>query len=131
MIKVDCKICKKHCCGQIPGVTPVLLPEEVEKFKNNSENRDGIYTLQKKESTGTCVFLDDSDNHCTIYADRPFECKLFPYVLDFESKKQFKLDSRCSQKLRVIADELEVENFINNHEFPKEWIKKYIKLDDC
>lgn len=130
-LKVNCEGCKSHCCGQIPGLTPVLLPTEMEQFKDNVDRHGDIATLKKKAS-GTCVFLDDSTNKCMVYVERPLECRLFPYTLDFDcSISSLKRDGRCPQLPNVVADEVRLIELIRQQDFPIEWVESYKKLENC
>lgn len=131
-LKVNCEGCKSHCCGQIPGLTPALLPSEEERFKDDLDRHGNITTLKKKPDTGTCIFLDDTTNKCKIYDERPLECKLFPYTLDFDcSIPSLKRDNRCPQLSKIISDEVKLIDIIRNQDFTAEWIESYKKLENC
>jgi Fe-S-cluster containining protein len=93
-----CQQCVGHesCCNHIDEDIdlPVLLPQEVKTIKDkyNIKNFVKVINLQKKESnktlkniyqiipskkTGTCPFY--IKNKCTIYSDRPIDCRIFPF----------------------------------------------------
>ncbi|MEI6731893.1 MAG: YkgJ family cysteine cluster protein, partial [archaeon] len=88
MIKINCDNCPNHCCGMNPGLTPVLLPSEEERFLGKTRS---VYTphremkLISKQENGNCIFLGEG-NRCTVYNERPLECRLFPFLLDFEER---------------------------------------------
>jgi Fe-S-cluster containining protein len=43
-----------------------------------------------------CGNLSSADNKCKIYADRPFECQLYPFLFDRKNHKVFlALDLNC------------------------------------
>ena len=37
MIKINCNKCRKHCCGEIKNLRPVLIPLEENKLKSKSD----------------------------------------------------------------------------------------------
>ena len=44
-----------------------------------------------------CGFLNPKSNTCTVYAQRPFECKLYPFLLHRRGEKIFvALDRGCT-----------------------------------
>lgn len=82
--QVDCLSCANCCKNYSPRFkTPDIkriskslsLKESVfiEKFLKIDD--EGDYVLQSKP----CPFLG-SDNHCSIYEDRPSDCRRFPYT---------------------------------------------------
>jgi uncharacterized protein len=82
--QVDCLTCANCCKNYSPRFkTPDIkriskslsLKESVfiEKFLKIDD--EGDYVLQSKP----CPFLG-SDNHCSIYEDRPSDCRRFPYT---------------------------------------------------
>ena len=82
--QVDCLTCANCCKNYSPRFkTPDIkriskslsLKESVfiEKFLKIDD--EGDYILQSKP----CPFLG-SDNHCSIYEDRPSDCRRFPYT---------------------------------------------------
>lgn len=134
MIHIDCSGCGNHCCGRNPSLTPVLLPSEEDRFKEHSvivrtPNRE-LRVLAKKEN-GNCVFLDDKAMRCTVYGERPLECKLYPFLLDFSKEKpDAKLDRRFCPHLRTLQfGRGKISEFIKKHSFPEDWIKAYESLE--
>jgi uncharacterized protein len=82
--QIDCLQCA-HCCKRysprfkqpdIKRISKVLQLKEsalIEKYLRKDE--EGDYVTQSLP----CPFLG-SDNHCSIYEDRPSDCKRFPYT---------------------------------------------------
>ena len=133
MIEIDCTGCRNHCCGGNPNLTPVLLLSEEVKFKSHSRivqtpHRE-MHILGKKDN-GNCLFLDDQTTMCTIYRERPLECMLYPFVLDFApGKPDIKLDERfCPQRETLKFDKEDLAALINKQSFPEDWIKAYGSL---
>ncbi len=73
---------------------PCLLDEEIQDLINT--DIPGVYlTLDKRIEPLTnpsgegfiCPFLDSGDNKCKIYTKRPFECQLYPFLINLRGKK--------------------------------------------
>jgi Fe-S-cluster containining protein len=134
MIKIDCGQCHNHCCGN-PLLTPVLLPSEERNFKGSSHGIRTSYreirVIRKKEN-GSCVFLDDKTIRCTIYQERPLECRLYPFLLDFsQAKPDVLLDKRfCPHLNSLSVNTKKVSALIGEQEFPQDWIEAYKTLED-
>jgi Fe-S-cluster containining protein len=82
--KVDCLSCANCCKNYSPRFkTPDIkriskllgLREGVFIETYLKEDEDGDFVLQ----TAPCPFLG-SDNFCSIYEDRPSDCRRFPYT---------------------------------------------------
>jgi Fe-S-cluster containining protein len=82
--KVDCLSCGNCCKGYSPRFkTPDI--KRISKYVGLREgsfidkylkiDSDGDYVLQQTP----CPFLG-SDNYCSIYAERPSDCRRFPYT---------------------------------------------------
>lgn len=66
-----------------------------------------------KEGGFVCPFLNPEDNRCKIYETRPFECRLYPFLLNKKNGKPF---------LAVHINCPFIEENINTKEF-KEYTK--------
>jgi Fe-S-cluster containining protein len=74
---------------------PCLLDEEIVDFADNKDIPAVSVSLDKrlllipnpKGEGFICPFLNISDNKCKIYAIRPFECQLYPFLLNLRGKK--------------------------------------------
>jgi uncharacterized protein len=82
--KIDCLQCANCCKGYSPRFTmpdikriskPLGMKETnfIETYLNR--DNDGDYVTK----TSPCPFLG-ADNYCSIYEDRPNDCKRFPYT---------------------------------------------------
>lgn len=135
MIKINCEGCINHCCGQNNHLTPVLLPSEELKFNEKSVVVEAPYRAMRvlaKKSDGNCIFLDDK-TRCTIYDQRPLECRLYPFLLDFEFGIAAKLDKRfCSGLESLKFDRSLISDLLKEHksEFSEDWIKAYLSMED-
>jgi Fe-S-cluster containining protein len=51
----------------------------------------------KKENTVICSLFNTEDNRCKIYAFRPLECQLYPFLINRKDKKYFlAVDLNCA-----------------------------------
>jgi len=101
MIKqfVPSSVCLKcrSCCRfrEADSVwSPCLLDEEIQEFIDKDipavsisiDHRLGL--LPERSGDGfICPFLKSADNQCQVYANRPFECQLYPFLLNLRSGK--------------------------------------------
>lgn len=74
MSDLDCGTCIV-CCrwGNDIAIRPVLTSEEVKRFKCVSSQMGGFVLAATEE--GNCIYV--GPNGCTIYKDRPRQCRLF------------------------------------------------------
>src|SRR4029077_685256 len=50
-------------------------------------NNKKIKAIRKKENSDICVFWDERGKKCTIYENRPFDCRAYPFdILLIDSK---------------------------------------------
>lgn len=82
----------------------------------------------KKDNNFLCTFLDIEDNKCKIYESRPFECRLYPFLLnrDTKSGKIFlAVDTNClfvGENLKKAEFKKYAEyltSLLKNHDFSK------------
>lgn len=105
MITLNCEVCKENCCGKNVDVNaPILLPHEVPKFDVDDLNtNNGIIYRIKRGDDGNCKFF--SGGRCGIYDRRPTECKIYPYIFQYDSDNNsvyVKLHDRCPQSKIII-----------------------------
>lgn len=80
-----------------------LLDTDIQELlKNNIPPSliSGAKKLRLKEHKGEnnfiCPFLNTPDNKCKIYSFRPFECRLYPFLLQRANNKVFLgIDLKC------------------------------------
>ncbi len=70
----DCRAC---CRFSDENWLPNLLEQEKKQL-----GVDRVRTIPAEEGQDACCeFLDRESQHCRIYSDRPFECRLYPFLL--------------------------------------------------
>lgn len=84
-----CESCKtKSCCTDF--AEPILFPIDIARLQSLSKtNSDFIQetkikdrhvkTLRRKPGSRSCIFLNEKENSCAIYENRPFDCRMFPF----------------------------------------------------
>lgn len=120
---INCTSCKKMCCGSIPNLVPVLLPDEEETYALREKHETPFYdlwTLQKKDNKN-CIYFDAILKRCTIYTIRPFECRIYPFLLDLrEGELCLRLDQKnCPSATLAIIPHVQLEDI------PEDWVKAY------
>lgn len=111
---------RKCCCANEDVDMPILLPFEVDnigkKHKINQiefcESRSqNLYQMKRRPIAGTnlngCHFYDGQ--RCTIYNERPIDCRLFPFDIAF-LEGEYKLiyyTSICPSCVGLSASEIE------------------------
>lgn len=82
---------------------PSLLNEEIEKLLKGSFP-PSLLSLDKKiraisfknEGIYICALFNPEENKCKIYEYRPFECQLYPFLINRKEDKVFlALDLKC------------------------------------
>lgn len=84
-----CTNCITVCCTD--HISPLVLPEELisistitnKPVKDFGEeiilNDEKFHLLKEKKGSTECVFYDSENKMCSIYENRPFDCRLFPF----------------------------------------------------
>lgn len=87
----------RGCCrfGEASSVwAPCLLDEETQGLLHKNippafiSSNKRLFPIPNPEQDGfTCPFLVLADNKCKIYEFRPFECQLYPFLINLRSNK--------------------------------------------
>ncbi len=75
--------------------SPCLLDEEMQALMDKPDIPAASITVDRRiqpiaDPHGTdfiCPFLSPEDNRCKIYAARPFECQLYPFLINLRKGK--------------------------------------------
>ncbi|MBI4845844.1 MAG: YkgJ family cysteine cluster protein [Candidatus Omnitrophica bacterium] len=109
---VDSKFCLE-CKGCCLFMKEKWLPHLLEDEKKLLE-KDRI-KLKEINNTDGCEFLNRKNHLCCIYGQRPFECRLYPFLLVRNEKTldlvvhlacPFIMDSRESEYFKTYSSEL-------------------------
>ncbi len=81
-----------HFSGEDSVWGPALLKEERgDKLFAKAATCEGKITLLKNSQEGdfVCPFFNPGINQCKIYPSRPFECQLYPFLINRQGNKAF------------------------------------------
>ncbi|MDD3345249.1 MAG: YkgJ family cysteine cluster protein [Candidatus Omnitrophica bacterium] len=92
-----CMKCK-GCCRfkeQDSVWSPCLLDEEIQVLLDRKDIPPASISINRRiqpvsapcESGFICPFLGVGDNKCAIYSARPFECQLYPFLINLRKGK--------------------------------------------
>ena len=73
---LKCEGCCRFNLSDSPWRPKAGQLERIEKTDNQ-----GYLTTKANEGKHQCVYFESKDNSCQIYANRPFECALYPFIL--------------------------------------------------
>ena len=109
----DCENCEGKCCTGESGYIYVskseiknialILEMDVREFVNKYLFKKMYkYSIKEKKNGDSheCIFYDSTKNGCTIYDDRPLQCKTFPFW-DYYKKRVDELKLECPGILDV------------------------------
>lgn len=82
----------KPCCSDFAA--PMLFLDDLKKLnaidKSNScfvqeilIKDKPLKILKKKQNSNSCILWDEKQNFCSIYENRPFDCRMFPFDIDW------------------------------------------------
>lgn len=88
-MKQLCETCNHTaCCTGFDA--PFLFETDIKKLRQIGKDDEKfieevrvadifVKSLKKKDSSTNCILWDEDTNKCTIYDQRPFDCKMFPF----------------------------------------------------
>lgn len=146
-LKKLCDSCDhKSCCTDF--ASPILLPGDLDRLKHLKNYEDFITeividgrkakTIKKKQNSPTCTFWDENTNMCTIYKNRPFDCRIFPFDLSIENNEIYWIAFSCNKNtdwswaepfLQKLEEDPQIEEILENVALfdDLEYIKKFEK----
>ncbi|MBF0522170.1 MAG: YkgJ family cysteine cluster protein [Candidatus Omnitrophica bacterium] len=65
------------------------LNKDVKSSYYQSIDPDGRIKTKEISYMAYCQFLDSLFNKCMVYTERPFECRLYPFLVERKGKKVF------------------------------------------
>lgn len=87
-LQFECTQCG-DCCGGAPGYVWVNQAEidalaarlemDVDEFEKVYVRRVGIRRSLREHRDGDCVFLHPTERRCTVYEQRPRQCRTWPF----------------------------------------------------
>ena len=101
-----------HCtnCGVCCTETEMLLSKrDIKRLEKRGFSQrefarfDRQGYVQLKNRDGYCFFYDRDYHRCSVYADRPSGCRVYPVILDEE--KGIVLDTICESRGAITDEE--------------------------
>jgi len=133
--KTLCESCREHpCCTSCES--PFLLDSDIKKiekfgpaknfFEEVKINGKSVNILKKKSNTNECLFWDKKKQQCSIYSQRPFDCKLFPFDIRLIDGEYHWVVFSCNPE----SDWSWSEDYLNEIENSPQFIELLDKLSE-
>lgn len=97
-------------CGICCQETDMMLTNaDIERLEKQGYRKTSFVRFDQegyallRNSQGHCVFYNPQTRHCSVYAFRPFGCRVYPVVLDEE--KGIVVDSICRVQETISEEE--------------------------
>jgi len=86
-ICLSCDVCCRFL-DKNASLSPIFLPHEINpKIKPELDN-SGRAKLKPSGDLYTCPFFKTKNNKCSIYSKRPLDCRLYPFAIMFDEKRE-------------------------------------------
>ena len=78
----------QNCCTN--SAEPILFSHDLKKLEAIGKKNDQylqeikvdgkkVDAIKKKKDSSICVFWDEEKKHCSVYENRPFDCRAYPF----------------------------------------------------
>lgn len=100
--------------------SPCLLDEEIQELVDKAEIPAASISIDRRIQSVAdpggggfiCPFLNSADNQCRIYNLRPFECRLYPFLINLrKGKVLLTVDLNCPYVVDTI-DSQKMQDYI-------------------
>jgi len=93
----------KGCC-RFSEEDNIWLPVLLDSESHLASGAKKVKTIPRQGEGFICSFLSSEDNKCKIYPSRPFECQLYPLLINRKGKELFlAVDLNCPFAARHIG----------------------------
>ncbi len=120
---LSCKLCCEYATQKDEWRAKVT-PEDVAKLSAHTDQsfHDHEFLKNKKcHGLFLCTFLNPDDRTCGIYENRPFECRLYPFVLtNYEGRHAVSVHLACP----YVQDNLDSDAYKDYIKYLKEVFAK-------
>jgi Fe-S-cluster containining protein len=90
---------KCHGCCRFDRQQTIWAPQLLGEERSSSFYRDKSFEpvlISSSKYNFACPFLNNGNNRCSIYRQRPFECRLYPFLVNKIGKRLFlAVDLHC------------------------------------
>lgn len=117
--KIICSKGCSSCCSQLVSLTPsegeLLLGRihtiDRERLQKQANLNEDNWTVRLTEADGRCVFLNSIDGSCSVWMDRPANCRNY-FVMGANSGcSVFKRDAEVSRSVKSIYADVCISAF--------------------
>ena len=96
---LNCDVCCRFLDKNSP-LAPLFLPNEITLRIKPYLSKSNRVKLKYFPAINACAcpFFNIANNKCRIYPKRPFDCRLYPFILMFDEKKEriiLGIDTKC------------------------------------
>ncbi|PBO84863.1 MAG: hypothetical protein COA77_07170 [Thaumarchaeota archaeon] len=117
----------QSCCKSFVGANMLLSEFEQIKDAVGTDtfaktvlfNQIPTLVIKNKNNSNECTFWDSEKECCSIYENRPFDCKLFPFdIHEIDGKYMWVINS-CNPDSKWAWTESMLDSFENDPAFPE------------
>lgn len=122
-----CSTCEsKPCCKSFAA--PLVFSKDLIKLKSIGKDSNyfldeiiikgkNVKRIKKKSDSRTCVFFDEKNKRCSIYQERPLDCKFFPFDIYLINDQYHWIVYSCNPDSNWKWTETHLEMFENDPQF--------------
>ncbi len=122
-----CGSCKHQgCCTSF--ASPLVFSRDLENLENIGKAGDEflreitirgqrVTTIRKKTNSNTCTFWDDDKHVCSIYENRPFDCRMYPFDIYMIDGKYTWIVYSCNPESKWQWSETHLKMLENDERF--------------
>ena len=127
---------QKPCCSDF-SAPPILFTGDLEKLKEIGKSNNHFVeeliikskpfkTIRKKGNSNACIFWDEKTNFCSIYEHRPYDCRMFPFDIEWINNEYRWIVYSCNpnsdwawceQHLEKLESDPQFDEIMKNVEF--------------
>ncbi len=135
---LNCKGCCRYAALDTPWA-PVFMIDEIRTLVDHDivpaslfshpgqhKNESAKIILENQNDSFFCPCLNISSGRCIIYSDRPFDCRLYPFLLVRKNKDVYlAVDKKCPYVNRLLKSvkmflyKFYLKNFLRSKAFVK------------
>lgn len=128
----DCR--NQGCCTN--SAVPLVFSQDFADLKSIGKNNDKflmefevsgkpIRAIRKKNNSDICVFWDEDKKICSIYQNRPFDCRAYPFDICMVGGKYHWIVYSCNME----SDWQWTEEYLSMLENDKQFVEIMEKID--
>ena len=86
-ICLSCDVCCRFL-DENASLSPIFLPHEITPKVKPNLDKSGRAKLKPCDRLYVCSFFKTKNNKCSIYSKRPLDCRLYPFAIMFDEKRE-------------------------------------------